>query len=71
MRNALLYLPKERGKKYVEIDKSMNPEDLVYGKHNFNGYGTTISFTSYLLTEAADTDEIIKCLMSLTMKRMN
>ena len=62
MRNALLYLPKERVEKYVEIEKSMNPEDLVYGKHNFNRYGTIISFTSYLLTEAADTDEMYKML---------
>ena len=26
---------KGTGRKFVEIDKSMNPEDLVYGKHNF------------------------------------
>ena len=36
MGNASLYLPKEQVEKYVQIDKKMKPEDLVYGKHNFN-----------------------------------
>ena len=29
--NALRFLPKEQIEKYVEIDKRMKPEDLVYG----------------------------------------
>ena len=44
VRNVLLYLPKEQVEKYVEIDKSMNPEDIVYRKHNFDRYGTVMSF---------------------------
>ena len=39
-------LPKEQVEKYVEIDKRMKPEDLVYRKHNFNRYQTIISFIS-------------------------
>ena len=54
--NALPYLPKEQIAKYVEIDKIITPEDLVYGKHNFNRYGTIISFISNFLTEVTDTD---------------
>ena len=38
VRNALTFLPKKQVEKYVEIDKSKNPEDMVYGKHNFNRY---------------------------------
>ena len=37
-------------------DKRMKPEGLVYGKHNFNRYGTIISFISNFLTEVTDTD---------------
>ena len=44
VRNVLLYLPKEQVEKYVEIDKSMNPEDIVYRKHNFDRCGTVMSF---------------------------
>ena len=33
VKHALLYLPKEQVEKYVNIDKSMNPEDLVCRKH--------------------------------------
>ena len=62
MRNALLYLPKEQVEKYVEINKRMKPEDLVYGKQNFNRYGTIISFISNFLTEVTDTDEMYKML---------
>ena len=62
MRNALLYLPKEQVEKYVEIDKRMQPEDLVYGTHNFNKYKTVISFISNFLTEVPDTDEMYKML---------
>ena len=40
----------------------MKPEDLVYGKHNFNRYGTIISFVSNFLTEVTDTDETYKML---------
>ena len=32
VRNALLYLLKEQVEKYVEIDKRMKHEDLIYGK---------------------------------------
>ena len=42
--NALLYLPKEQVEKYLEIDKRLKAEHLVYGKHNFSRYGTIISF---------------------------
>ena len=60
--NALLYLPKEQVEKCVEIDKSMNPEDLVYGKYNFNRCGTIKSFSSNFLTEVTHTDEMYKML---------
>ena len=43
VRTALLYLPKEQVEKYVDIDKRINPEVLVYGKYNFDRYGTIIS----------------------------
>ena len=62
--NALLYLPEEQVEKYVETDKSMNPEDLVYGKHDFNRYGTIISFISELLTEVAIWPDKMKRLMT-------
>ena len=74
MRNVLLYLPKEQVEEFVEIDKSMNPEGLVNGKHNFNRYGTIISFISNFLIEVIDADEMDKMLfkseMSLTVKSM-
>ena len=74
MRNVLLYLPKEQVEEFVEIDKSMNPEGLVNGKHNFNRYGTIISFISNFLIEVIDADEMDKMLfnseMSLTVKLM-
>ena len=44
VKNALLYLPKEQVEKYVEIDKRMNPEDIVCREHNFNRYVTIMSF---------------------------
>ena len=62
MNNALLYSSKEQVEKYVEIDKRIKPEDLVYGKHNFNRYGTIISFISNFLTEATNTNEMYKML---------
>ena len=62
--NSLLYLPKEQVEKYVETDKSMNPEDLVYGKHNFNRYGTITSLISELLTEVAIWSDKMKRLMT-------
>ena len=40
----------------------MNPEDLIYGKHNFNRYGTVKSFVSNLFTEVTDSDEMYKML---------
>ena len=40
----------------------MNPENLVYRKHNFNRYGTIISFISNFLTELTDTDKMHKML---------
>ena len=57
-----LYLPKKQVEKHVEIDKRMNREDLVYGKHNFNRYGTVIFFIFNFLTEVTDTDEMHKML---------
>ena len=42
----------------------MNPEDLVYGKHNFNRYGTITSFISELLTEVAIWPDKMKRLMT-------
>ena len=62
VRNALLYLLNEQVEKYVEIDKRMKPEDLVYGKHNFNRYGTVISLISNFLTGVNDTDKMYKML---------
>ena len=62
MSNALLYLPKEQVEKYIKIDKIMKPEDLVFGKHNFNRYGTITSLIFNFLTEGIDTDEIYKML---------
>ena len=62
MNNALLYSPKEQVEKYAEIDKRIKPEDLVYGKHNFNRYGTIIFFISNFLTEATNTNEMYKML---------
>ena len=55
MRNASLYLPNEQVEKYVQVDKRMNPEDLIYRKHNFNRYETIVSFISNFLTEVTDT----------------
>lgn len=43
VRMVLLSLPKKQVEEYVGIDKTMKPEDLVYGKYNFNRYGTVIS----------------------------
>ena len=40
----------------------MKPEDLIYGKHNFNRYGTVKSFVSNLFTEVTDSDEMCKIL---------
>ena len=40
----------------------MNPQDFVYGKHNFNRYETIISFLSSFLTDVTDTDEWYKML---------
>ena len=44
VRMVLLSLPKKQVEEYVGIDKTMKPEDLVYGKYNFNRYGTVIIF---------------------------
>ena len=60
MENALRFLPKEQVEEYVEIDKRMKPEDLVYGKHSLNIYGTVISFASMFLREVNDTNEMYK-----------
>ena len=62
MSNALLYLPKEQVEKYIKIDKITKPEDLVFGKHNFNRYGTITSLIFNFLTDGIDTDEIYKML---------
>ena len=59
---ALFYLPKQQIEKYVEMNKRMKPEDLVYRKHNFNRYRKIISFISNFLTEVTDTDEMYKML---------
>ena len=55
MKNTLLYLTKEQLEKYVEINKRMKPEYVVYEKHNFNRYRRIISFIT-------DTDEIYEML---------
>ena len=60
MENALRFLPKEQVEEYVEIDKRMKPEDLVYGKHSLNICGTVISFVSMFLREVNDTNEMYK-----------
>ena len=57
----LFYLPKEQVEKHVEI-YMLKPEDLVYGKHKFNRYGTVISFVSNFLTQVTNTDEMYKML---------
>ena len=62
MSDALLYLIKEQVQKYVEIDKRMKPEDLVYRKHNLNRYGTIIFFISNFLAEVTETNETYKML---------
>ena len=62
MRNAFLYFPKEQVEKYVEIDKRMKPEDVVYGKRNFDRYGTIKSLVFNFLTEVTDTYEMYKML---------
>ena len=54
----------------LKMQKSSNPEDLEYGKHNFNRYGTTISI-SIFLTELLILMRCTKCLMGLTMNSMN
>ena len=46
----------------------MNPEDLVYGKYNFNRYGTTKSFSSNFWTEVTHTDEMYKMLNEFNNK---
>ena len=40
----------------------MKPENLIYGKRNFNRCGRTISFVSNFFTEVSDTDEMYKIL---------
>ena len=60
MENALRFLPKEQVEEYVETDKRMKPEDLVYGKHSLNIHGTVISFVSIFLREVNDTNEMYK-----------
>ena len=62
MRNALVYLLKEPAEIYVEIDKRMKAEDLIYEKHNFNRYRTIMYFISNFLTEVTDTDETYEML---------
>ena len=62
MRNALVYLSKEPAEIYVEIDKRMKAEDLIYEKHNFNRYRTIMYFISNFLTEVTDTDETYEML---------
>ena len=66
--NALIYLHKKQAEKYVEIDKKMNPEDLVYENHYFNRYGMVISFVSYLLTKITNTDGMYKMLNEFNNK---
>ena len=62
MKNTLLYLTKEQLEKYVEINKRMKPEYVIYEKHNFNRYRRIISFIPNFLTEVTDTDEIYEML---------
>ena len=40
----------------------MKSEYLIYGKHNFNRYGTIMSFVSNFLTKVTDTVEMYKML---------
>ena len=46
---------------HVEIDKRFS-EDLICEKHNFNRYGTILSFISNFLTEVTNTDEMYEIL---------
>ena len=46
----------------------MKPEDLIYGKHNFNRYGTVKSFVSNLFIEVTDSDEMCKMLNDFSKK---
>ena len=56
----------------LKLTKKTKPEDLVYGKHNFNRYGTVISFVSNFLTEVTDIDEMFKTFNEfLVIKSMN
>ena len=74
MRNILLsefyfVYPKKRSKNILKFKKQLIlPEDVVYGKHNFNRYKTIISFISNFLAEDTDTDEMYE--MTLTIKSM-
>ena len=61
MEKFLFYLPKEQVEKHVQI-YMLKPEDLVYGKHKFNRYGTVISFVSNFLAQVTNTDEMYKML---------
>ena len=40
----------------------MKHDNLVYGKHGFNRYGTIIFFVSNFLPDVTDTDEMYKML---------
>ena len=56
----------------LKLTKKTKPEDLVYGKHNLNRYGTVISFVSNFLTEVTDIDEMFKTFNEfLVIKSMN
>ena len=46
----------------------MKPEDLIYGKHNFNRCGTVKSFVSNLFIEVTDSDEMCKMLNDFSKK---
>ena len=46
---------------HVEIDKRFS-EDVICEKHNFNRYGTMLSFISNFLTEVTNTDEMYEIL---------
>ena len=48
----------------------MRSEDLIYEKHYFNRYGTTIYFISNFLTEVTDIYEIYEMLNELKSEKM-
>ena len=52
----------------MKLKNEINPEDLVFGKHNFNRYELVIRFISNFLAEVTNIDEMYKMLQELNNK---